>query len=145
MTDSFAAMVPHHVGVSVPDLDESIAWYGRMFGFEVETRAFIDIIPAEVAFLRRGSFRIELFQVAGAAPLPADRREPNRDVRTHGTKHLCYAVRDMGGTVAELRGRGADVVFEKTVQGTPMAFIRDNAGNLIELLQAPELFPEASP
>ncbi|MNR29912.1 hypothetical protein D3C85_1473300 [compost metagenome] len=39
-----------------------------------------------------------------------------------------------------LREKGVDVVFEKVVQGTPMAFIRDNAGNLIELIQFPELW-----
>lgn len=139
--DSFPDIKPHHVGISVPDLDASIEWYGRMFGFEVEMRAFIDIIPAHVAFLRRGDFRIELFQVEGAAPLPADRREPNLDVRTHGNKHLCYAVRDVPATVRVLRERGADIVFEKVVQGTPMAFLRDNAGNLIELLQQPDLWP----
>lgn len=136
MTDgTFPDIRPDHIGVSVPDIDASLAWYSRMFGFEVEMQAFIDIIPAHVAFLRRGDFRIELFQVEGAAPLPADRREPNLDVRTHGNKHICYAVSDVPATVAGLRAKGADVVFEKVVQGTPMAFIRDNAGNLIELLQ----------
>jgi methylmalonyl-CoA/ethylmalonyl-CoA epimerase len=28
----------HHGGVSVPDLDASIAWYRTMLGFEVEQR-----------------------------------------------------------------------------------------------------------
>ncbi|MEQ6290595.1 VOC family protein [Vogesella sp. GCM10023246] len=131
---------PHHAGISVPDLDASIDWYGRMFGFELESRVFIDIIPADVAFMRRGNFRIELFQLQGAAPLPADRREPNRDLLTHGNKHVCYAVPDVVATVAALREKGADIVFQKTVQGTAMAFLRDNAGNLIELIEAPELW-----
>ncbi|MFC3531247.1 VOC family protein [Vogesella facilis] len=131
---------PHHAGISVPDLDASIDWYGRMFGFELESRVFIDIIPAHVAFMRRGNFRIELFQLDGAAPLPAERREPNRDLLTHGNKHVCYAVQDVVATVAGLREKGADIVFQKTVQGTPMAFLRDNAGSLIELIEAPELW-----
>lgn len=140
MTQNCPEIKPHHVGVSVPDMDAAIDWYGRMLGFEVEMRTFIEIIPAEVAFIRRGDFRIELFQVAGAAPLPAERREPNLDVRTHGNKHLCLAVQDVSAAVQGLREKGADIVFEKVVQGTPMAFIRDNAGNLIELIQFPELW-----
>lgn len=131
---------PHHVGISVPDIDAAIGWYQRMLGFELEMRAFIDIIPAEVAFVRRGDFRLELFQVDEAAPLPPERREPNQDVRTHGNKHLCLAVLDVRTTVAGLREKGADIVFEKLVQGTPMAFIRDNSGNLLELIQCPELW-----
>lgn len=130
-----ADIKPHHVGVSVPDLDQSIDWYGRMLGFTLDMRTFIDIIPAHVAFLRRGDFRIELFQVEGAAALPPDRREPNLDVRTHGTKHVCYGVADVRALVAALRAKGADIVFEKVIQGTAMAFLRDNAGNLIELIE----------
>lgn len=143
MTPICPEIKPHHVGVSVPDMDAAIDWYSRMLGFEVETRSYIEIIPAEVAFIRRGDLRIELFQVEGAAPLPADRREPNLDVRTHGNKHLCLAVQDVEAMVQGLREKGADIVFEKVVQGTPMAFIRDEAGNLIELIQCPELWNAA--
>jgi catechol 2,3-dioxygenase-like lactoylglutathione lyase family enzyme len=28
----------HHGGVSVPDLDAAIAWYGNVLGFELERR-----------------------------------------------------------------------------------------------------------
>lgn len=132
---AFPELVADHVGISVPDIDASIAWYARMFGFELEMRQHLSAISAEIAFLQRGDFRIELFEVEGAAPLPIERREPNLDLRTHGNKHVCYRLADVPGTVAVLRGRGADIVFEETINGTPMAFIRDNAGNLIELIQ----------
>jgi methylmalonyl-CoA/ethylmalonyl-CoA epimerase len=135
MQNHYPELIADHIGISVPDLDASIAWYGRMFGFELEMRQHLPIIPADIAFLRRGDFRIELFQVEGAAALPSDRREPNLDLRTHGNKHVCYRLADVPATVAGLRGRGADIVFEKVINGTPMAFIRDNAGNLIELIQ----------
>jgi methylmalonyl-CoA/ethylmalonyl-CoA epimerase len=133
--NDFPDLVPDHIGISVPDLDASIAWYAAMFGFELEMRQHLPMIPAHIAFLRRGPFRIELFEVEGAAALPAERREPNLDLRTHGNKHMCYRVADVPSTVGALRERGADIVFEKTINGTPMAFIRDNAGNLIELIQ----------
>lgn len=126
---------PDHFGISVPDLDASIAWYGHMFGFELEMRRHLPVAGADIAFLRRGDFRVELFQVAGAAPLPPERREPNQDLLTHGNKHICFRVENAPRAVALLRERGADIVFEKTIDGTPMAFIRDNAGNLIELIQ----------
>jgi methylmalonyl-CoA/ethylmalonyl-CoA epimerase len=83
---------PHHLGVSVPDLELAIDWYGRMLGFELESREAIKAIPASVAFLRRKDFRIELFRVPGAKSLPRDRQIPNLDLRTHGNKHLCFEV-----------------------------------------------------
>lgn len=134
-SDDYPELHADHIGISVPDIDASIAWYGRMFGFTLEMRQHLPVIPAEIAFLRRGEVRIELFQIDGAKPLPPERREPNEDLRTHGNKHPCYRLVDVPGTVASLRARGADIVFEKVINGTPMAFLRDNAGNLIELMQ----------
>jgi methylmalonyl-CoA/ethylmalonyl-CoA epimerase len=128
-------LLPDHIGISVPDLDAAIDWYGRMFGFVLELRQHLPVIPARIAFLRRGAFRIELFEVEGAAALPPERREPNLDLRTHGNKHMCYRVADLAALLASLRARGCDIVFENIITGTPMAFIRDNAGNLIELIQ----------
>ncbi|MBP0595724.1 VOC family protein [Paraburkholderia sp. LEh10] len=126
---------PHHFGVSVPDLDAAIDWYGRMLGFALESQMTIDTIPARIAFLRRDGFRIELFEGPGAAPLPDERRMPNRDLRTHGNKHMCFEVPDVRGAVAALRAQGADVAFELVVDGNPTAFVHDVCGNPIELLQ----------
>ncbi|WP_321838910.1 VOC family protein [Paraburkholderia bannensis] len=130
-----AALRPHHFGISVPDLDAAIAWYRRMLGFTLEQQLSIDKIPARVAFVRRDAYRIEIFEVPDAAPLPADRRVPNLDLRTHGNKHMCFEVPDVPAAVTALRKAGADIAFELTVDGNPTAFIRDVCGNLIELLE----------
>ena len=129
------ALRAHHFGISVPDLDAAIGWYARMLGFVPEQRLFIAKIPAHIAFVKCGDFRIEIFEVAGAAPLPADRRVPNLDLKTHGNKHMCFEVPDVPAAMAALRAAGADIAFELTVDGNPTAFVRDCAGNLIEFLQ----------
>ncbi|WP_233806996.1 VOC family protein [Paraburkholderia sp. HP33-1] len=126
---------PHHFGISVPDLDAAVAWYERMLGFKIETCMTIDKIPARIAFVRRDSYRIEIFEVPGAAPLPDERRVPNLDLRTHGNKHMCFEVPDVRAATAALRAQGADIAFELVVDGNPTAFIRDVCGNLIELLE----------
>jgi methylmalonyl-CoA/ethylmalonyl-CoA epimerase len=126
---------PHHFGISVPNLDTAIGWYERMLGFTLESRITIDKIPAHIAFVRRDGFRIEIFEVPDAAPLPDERRVPNLDLRTHGNKHMCFEVPSVPDAVAALRERGADIAFEVVVDGNPAAFIRDAAGNLIELLE----------
>jgi catechol 2,3-dioxygenase-like lactoylglutathione lyase family enzyme len=129
----------HHVGVSVPDLQSSIDWYGRVLGFELVRRQRIESIPAEIAVLKHGAMHIELFQAEGAKPLPSERREPDSDVRTHGNKHVAFGVADVDAFARELRRRGADVVWVKHFpHGGANIFIRDNAGNLIEFLQAPQ-------
>jgi len=143
MTESFTSAIgplrAHHFGISVPDLEAAVAWYQRMLGFSLEERLFIEKIPAHIAFVKRGDFRIEIFQVA--APLPDDRRTPNLDLKTHGNKHMCFEVPDVPAAVAALRAAGADIAFETRVDGNPTAFVRDCAGNLIEFLQPFELRP----
>src|ERR1700758_2326559 len=108
---------PHHFGISVPDVDAAVAWYGRMLGFTLEQQLSIDKIPARIAFVRRDQYRIEIFEVPGAAPLPAERRVPNLDLRTHGNKHMCFEVPDVNAAVAALRDAGADIAFELNVDG----------------------------
>jgi methylmalonyl-CoA/ethylmalonyl-CoA epimerase len=138
------ALRPHHFGISVPRLNEAVAWYEAMLGFQVEQRLTIPQIPAEIAFLVRDDFRIEVFQVTGAAALPADRRVPNLDLKTHGNKHMCFEVPSVLKAVAALREAGADIALELNVDGNPTAFVRDCAGNLIELLEPFELRGEKS-
>lgn len=93
-------------------------------------------VPFKAAFLKRGNFRIELFEVAEAAPLPEARRYPNEDLRTHGTKHIAFAVQDVRAVFAELKQRDVDLATDVfIVEGLGQyGFIRDNAGNLIEIL-----------
>jgi methylmalonyl-CoA/ethylmalonyl-CoA epimerase len=129
----------HHGGLSVPDLEASIAWYAAALGFEVESRFEIPQIPAKVAMLRRGELRMELFEVPGATPLPPDRRQPNKDVHTHGNKHVAFAVQNIDPLVGELRARNVDIVFVGRFKFGTNAFVRDNAGNLIEFVQQPEM------
>jgi methylmalonyl-CoA/ethylmalonyl-CoA epimerase len=128
----------HHGGVSVPDLDAAIAWWRTVLGFEVAERFPIPVIPAEVAMLKNGPMHIELFAVPGAKPLPADRREPDTDVHTHGNKHVSFAVDNVREFAAELQRRGADIVWVKEMKHGSNIFIRDNAGNLIEFVQGPK-------
>ena len=127
---------PLHVGISVPDMDASIAWYEQMLGFRLVSDNYYEQLPARIAFLELGDFSIELFEVPGAAPLPDDRRVPNLDIRTHGTKHVAYAVEDLPGLMQTLKSKGVDVAMDVfPMEGDLVAFIRDNTGNLLELIQ----------
>jgi methylmalonyl-CoA/ethylmalonyl-CoA epimerase len=130
----------HHGGISVPDLEASIRWYAEVLDFEVEQRFEIPAIPAKVAMLRRGELRLELFEVPGAQPLPEERRHPNLDLRTHGNKHLAFAIKDIDSAERELRSRGADVVWVRRFEFGANIFVRDNSGNLIELVLQPEMW-----
>ena len=124
----------HHGGVSVPSLSEAIEWYRSMLGFEVESEFPISAAKAKVAMIRRGDLRFELFEVADAHPLPEDRRFPDRDVQTHGNKHVAFRVDDVEAMLESLTNKGADIALVVREQFGTGFFVRDCAGNLIEFV-----------
>jgi methylmalonyl-CoA/ethylmalonyl-CoA epimerase len=121
----------HHWGISVPDLEESIAWYSNMLGFHEERRFDIPQAKARAAIIRHGKLDLELFEVEGATPLPPDRSVPNLDIKTHGIKHVALAVEHRELLLAFLSARGVNVIYG----GIKGAFILDNTGNIIELME----------
>ena len=127
----------HHGGVSVPSLDDAIEWYGRVLGFELEKRFYIDAANAHSAFIKKGPLRFELFEVEGAAPLPADRRHPPSDLMTHGNKHVAFRIDDLEAFLTEVEAKGADVAFVVREEFGRGCFLRDCAGNLIEFVEEP--------
>ena len=133
-----AGIRPDHVGVSVADLDESVAWYCDNLGFKL--LRVVDIPEAEeegrVALLENGDFIIELFCLPGASPLPDHRRYPTTDILTHGVKHVACAVSDLNALMVDLKAKGVDVVWDIPVHdNTRCAFVRDNTGNLVEFVE----------
>lgn len=127
----------HHSGVSVPNMEEAIDWYDHVLGFKLDQRGYIEEARSEVAFLRKGALRIELFQTENAAPLPEERRDPRTDVRTHGNKHVAFAIAELDAFLKEVRARGADVAMEMRSELGEACYLRDCAGNLIEFLVQP--------
>lgn len=99
-------------------------------------KILISLRFAPLRDLKNGPLRIELFEAAGARPLPAERREPNVDLRTHGNKHVSFVVENVREFAEVLRQRGADIVWVREFEFGANIFIRDNAGNLIEFVQA---------
>jgi preprotein translocase subunit SecB len=74
--------------------------------------------------------------VADAAPLPESRKNPSEDFRTHGVKHFGFEVKNLPAVLAELKAKGVKMAFEMRVTPTEdFAFISDNAGNAIELIE----------
>jgi catechol 2,3-dioxygenase-like lactoylglutathione lyase family enzyme len=148
---------PHHLSISVPDMEKAINFWKDIFGFNLEHSASIDAIPGKVSFLERDGFRIELWEVENALPVPGARKDPNSDLRTNGTKHIAFEVPDVQAALDELVKKGVDIAAVQRDFTQPMiheadpsmdanqskrpvvaAFIRDPAGTLIEIIASEE-------
>jgi methylmalonyl-CoA/ethylmalonyl-CoA epimerase len=129
-----------HVGISVANLEESVAWYVEKLGFElVRPIARNPDSPTTIARVRRGNFTIELFEIQGAAPLPDYRRDPSADLRVHGLAHFAFEVDDARAVMNELESKGVEIVLRPREDdvGATFFFVRDNSGNSFEFIQRP--------
>jgi len=125
---------PNHVGISVNNLDEAIAWYREILGFEVVERVMVDHIRCEIAVIRMGDFDIELFGHLDSKPQPADRLHPDDDMKTQGTKHLCFSVEGLDAFMEEITAKGVKIIIGPgEFAGNRFYYICDNSGVLIEL------------
>ena len=130
-------LLPYHCGLSVGDLDEAIAWFERVLGFELDRREdFLADQGIHIAFVRNGDFFLELFPHDESQPAPPERGIPNEDIRTRGTKHMCFLISDMEALLSHFRAHDVRVVlgpFE--APGSVACFIHGPDEILIEVIQ----------
>ena len=125
----------NHFAISVADLEESIEWYQKVWGFTVIDRSEIPGQNTRVAHLQGKGFILEIFQAQGSCALPEYRRIPNEDLKVQGNKHISFGVPDGPKAMEQMQDLGVEIVFIAEVDGTWGCFIHDNSGNLIEVFE----------
>lgn len=133
----------HHVGITVGDLERTVAFYRDVLGldvvarFEVAGESYATAVGVEEASARfvhldAEGVRIELvtYEPAGADRGAARLNQP-------GAAHVGLSVEDVDALLAGLPD-DVDPVSEPrtTATGTRLAFVHDPEGNLVELLEA---------
>ncbi len=134
-----AYLKPHHIGISVANMPESIVWYQKNLDFELLWCKDFPMINAQIAFLKHGDFQVELFEHYDTKTLDESRKMPLRDIQYQGTKHICFVMeKDLEMRYNYFVTEGVDIAMslrESPPKDALMCFIRDNTGNLIELIQ----------
>jgi catechol 2,3-dioxygenase-like lactoylglutathione lyase family enzyme len=137
----------HHLGLTVANLERSLAYYKQMFGLEPEFVAAgegedlssaVGVADAKLtfAFLRVGAGTVELIEYDNERRTRYDGR--NCDV---GAPHVCFDVPDIDAAYQELRDKGADFYAEPfRINGGPLAgcafaYLRDPDGITLEIFQ----------
>ncbi len=122
-----------HLGVAVASIDEALAVY-RALGLAEEKRETVLSQRVVAAFLPVGESRIELLEPTGDdSPIA---RFLSR--RGEGLHHVCFAVENLDGALADLASRGFKLIHSDPVSGADgkrVAFLHPEAGHgvLIEL------------
>lgn len=137
-----------HVGLTVADIDRSVAFYQKYFGFKVLFTGqfpdgFFDAKPtlyrlkegaiSKIAMIESpDGVAFELFQFLDQTPfVPAEWNTP-------GYHHVCLKVEDVNAKYQEMKADGVEFYFEPDYKGDPAnnefwVFLKDPDGNMIEL------------
>ena len=129
-----------HVGVAVYDLDEAIAFYGRVFGMRC-----VHVEVNEEQGVREAMVSVGPTAAGGCiqllAPLTPDSTIAKfLDRSGPGVQQVAYTVADVEATSAALRERGMRLLYDAPRRGTANSRInfvhpRDAGGVLVELVE----------
>ena len=142
----------HHIGITVADLDRSIAFWERLVGAPARNRRVLDG-PQVGVMVGYPGIRIDScwLDLPGGVELELlqylDRGDPPYDPGTAhpGNVHVCLRVADMDASRAHAVECGAVAVSAAPIDvkagpraGSRLAYLRDPDGVTIELVQPPE-------
>lgn len=135
-SDPLSSARLHSVTLSVPNLDEGLAWYTSKLGLRLVARKDYPQFGLRLAFLELRGWVVELIEDSHAVP-GAARPDPPRHTATHGISQFCLEIDDLAAVKAELAAREVPIAweFENLELGARFLFIRDPHGNLIQYLQ----------
>jgi len=129
-----------HVGVAVYDLDEAIAFYGRVFGMRC-----VHVEVNEDQGVREAMLSVGPTPAAGCiqllAPLtPESTIAKFLDRSGPGVQQVAYTVANVEATSAALRERGIRLLYDAPRRGTANSRInfvhpKDAGGVLVELVE----------
>ena len=137
----------NHVGISVTDLDRSIAFYRDMLGLEPLGDPFpfsgpqfseiMDIpeVQGRMCMIARGDLWLELFEFANPA---GKAKDPEYPVSDRGYSHFGVSVDDIEPVHAKLAAAGVRIhgpIQTFAGSGVRAIYCRDPDGNVFEVLQ----------
>lgn len=150
MSASFKILQADHTGITVRDIEASLAFWRDVLGFKVMYRArrtgrFAEEVTGvpeaeiEIAVLLAPGHKIELLQYYA----PNERQHLKPRSCDLGSVHIAFDVDDLDAALAHLEASGWTAVGDpQTIaggarSGTRVVYIRDPDGATLELMQPP--------
>lgn len=148
---NFNILQTNHTGLTVSDINRSIAFYRDVFGFEVTEVAhhtgkhvgLITGVPGAeilIAFVDLPGHRIELLQYLK----PDERRLSDLRNCDTGASHIAFEVDNLDGVLDAIKAGGFEALAEPVTvhagprKGGKTVYTRDPDGVVLEFQQAPQ-------
>jgi catechol 2,3-dioxygenase-like lactoylglutathione lyase family enzyme len=150
MTRPFHIIAADHTGITVADLERSLAFWQGVLGFELSHRPHhtgdlasevtgVSGAEISIAVLKGYGHKIELLEYIA----PADRRRVNIRPCDVGSLHVAFTVDNLGAVLSAIAASGWRAVGKpQTLESGPNAgkrvvYVRDPDGTTIEFMQPP--------
>lgn len=132
-------MIIDHICFAVKDIEDSVIYWNKVFGYKRMTRTVINTIQkVKVTFLSKtGSITIKLIE-----PLPDNSSLVNFVTRNGGFHHICFRCENINSKIDELRSKGLRLLTPpqpgEAFNNNDIAFLMASSGINIELIETDE-------
>lgn len=150
-TRPFTVTAVDHTGLTVSDIDRSIAFWTEVMGFEVRRRGHlagdfaaqvtgVEGADISTAIIAAPGHTIELLQYTSPGVATDELRSP----ATPGTKHLAFTVDDIAAVHERLADHGwftrgsVQTMTEGPRAGTKFLYLHDDDGLTLEFIESPK-------
>jgi len=117
-----------HLNFSVANLDESLAWYGRVFGFELVERGVSSDVHYAIA--RSGDAMLCMYEHSELLPPRAG------DNRHHRVAHIGFRITDEAQWCGLIEREGLEMDYPPTrYPHSSSWYVRDPSGYQIEVVR----------
>jgi catechol 2,3-dioxygenase-like lactoylglutathione lyase family enzyme len=148
MRNGFRIIAADHTGFTVTDIEESLAFWGDVLGFELSHRAHhtgklasevTGVADAEIliAVLKGHGHKVELLQYLA----PPERKRVALRPCDVGSVHIAFTVDDLAAVVRAVAASGwktagqPQTLISGPNTGRRVAYVRDPDGTTIEFMQ----------
>lgn len=133
-----STMKADHLLLGVSNFEETLEWYQRVLGFEVEVQWKVEGLDnLDLAYLNNGNFRIEIIGDKSSDQNNRQAGDFAEHLSHQGFAHICFQVDDIDLTMEQLNEKGIETFVKAETYPLGhytrrVAFIKDLNGNVIE-------------
>lgn len=119
-----------HIGIAVKNLEEAIPYYENVLGLKCYAVEEVKDQKVKTAFFKVGQTKIELLESTD----PEGPIGKFIEKRGEGIHHLAYAVKNIEGAIAEMEGKGVQMIDKaprKGAEGLHIAFLHPKSSGSV--------------
>ena len=120
-----------HVGISVADLERSVAWYAKNFGFTEVKRFVKNEREIRAAVMQLGDATLEIIAPFRPEPAPPRATSLTEQLRRTGVNHIAIRVDDPAACYNRLADAGC-AMLSPLIEGR-FFFCADPDGTVLEI------------